>query len=138
MNQDDVQKKSLSDMYGTCGTCGAHFKKFRPNHKYCCYECLRVHYRHTRPYIPRETKLKKCKLCGKEFLSNDSKRLYCSEKCYDDNRGNFYTRVEPRKVACEHCGTEFETRHGTKKYCSTLCYRKANAERIEERLTHGQ
>lgn len=136
MSDESVQKKSLSDIYGTCKTCGATFKKFKSNHMYCCYDCLREHYRNSRPYIPKETEIKICKHCGKEFLSNDGKRHYCSPECYEDHRGHFYTKVESRTVVCEWCKTKFKTTHGTKKYCSLVCYRSANAAKQTERKKH--
>lgn len=133
ISAEESKKRRLSEKFGVCKNCGANFEKYRPNNKYCSYECLKEDYKHARPYIPRETTLKSCRHCEKQFLSNDSKRFYCCDECYEAHKETYYTRVDDKSVVCAVCKKKFVTKHGTKKYCSKHCYLSAHTKRMEHR-----
>ncbi len=104
--------------------CGRMFVPYRSFQRYCC-DAHRIKYSKGKPstYIKKKEVIKKCKECGKEFSTNDSKRHYCSHECYI----LFQTkrRAEPEKRICLVCGKEFITTHWSKRYCSAECRKKA-------------
>lgn len=57
---------------------------------------------------------KKCKNCGKEFLTKNKQKVFCSQKC----RKSFYETVEKK---CLFCGKTFSTHRKNQKYCSIKC-----------------
>jgi transposase-like protein len=58
-----------------------------------------------------------CKNCGTEFISIDSKTMYCSIKCKRD----YERKLKARTINCEFCGKEFTTCYDTVRFCSTSC-----------------
>ena len=68
--------------------------------------------------------LKKCKFCGKEYETHNSKSKYCSISC--SNKGRNHKNV---KCNCDVCGKQIEivfSRYKKNKhnYCSTECQSK--------------
>ena len=70
-----------------------------------------------------------CNYCGQSFLSDWSKRKYCTHLCYSNSRKgvpNLAGRVKPILNTCKWCGKTFATggrRRPNKraKYCSLNC-----------------
>lgn len=81
-----------------------------------------------------------CKGCGKPFVPEDPRRLYCCEECrekareerrkeYAMNRKSHTGKGLVRTAVCPECGTIFETTIQTKMFCSTTCKNRAAARR---------
>lgn len=80
--------------------------------------------------------LKKCVICGAEFTTKYSGRIYCSKKC-----GNYAYRqrllnksVRRAKIGgvgkCVICGREFKRQYCGQKYCSDECHADPLAQRV--------
>lgn len=84
-------------------------------------------------------KIKKCSVCGKEFLSKYGAEI-CSEECKQirkkeqDRKGNLrrYSGESsvPFEKVCPECGKEFETLRNV--YCSKECAGKARKRNVKE------
>lgn len=75
--------------------------------------------------------MKKCKLCNKEFETDNNIKIYCSKECQkkmwkrkSKEKGHYYSRrTKLRFQNCKLCGKEFQAR-GKKMYCSRKCQKK--------------
>jgi len=116
----DIRKTCVYEL------CKSLFIPYRSFQKYCSNECREhdtfIKYRYKR----RKTIEKKCENCGKIFLSNDSKRKYCSSIC------QLYTKRKGHELTCPICKKSFTTTSYIKKYCNTLCYKEARRLRNQE------
>ncbi len=71
---------------------------------------------------------KYCELCGKVFITRESRRRYCSRSCAGKvsgfNKGNIPhnkgKKAQLRRV-CSVCSTEFVARSKKVRYCSSHC-----------------
>jgi len=120
----------MAELVGYCEICGKQFIKYRSFHKVCSKRCRRIkterdHY----GYKIKEDVTKKCKNCGKEFVSNNKKKVYCCDKCAVAYNKEHRTKKDIRTCVCPVCQKEFETTHYFKKYCSTECYKEAKRRR---------
>lgn len=106
-----------------CKHCGKerNISDFRQkyNHDYCSQSC--------RALALGESVIKKCKVCGNDFLAKKSNILrgksnYCSRPCFDIGRTK-----EKKVFVCEICGVEFLPNQYEKnrKFCSRGCYGKS-------------
>lgn len=105
-----------------CPICNSYFEPYRPYQKYCCNDCRLGAYKIIYKYKIKETVLKTCKQCGKEFLTNNKNKIYCSNACMTEYQNNFYKKKEKKKRKCLICGKEFLSTHHAKKYCCHECY----------------
>jgi predicted transcriptional regulator len=108
--------------------CGKMFFPYRSFQRYCC-DKHRIKYTSGRPsyYVKREKKTLICKECGKQFVSNDSKRHYCTPACYELFQSKRH--VTPELRTCYVCGKQFQSAHWSKRYCSTECRVEARRQR---------
>jgi len=106
--------------------CGRMFVPYRPFQRYCS-DAHRIKYGRGKEsyYKKKPIALVKCKECGKEFETNDSKRHYCSTECYEAFQ--LKRRVPTEERVCFVCGKTFVTTHWSKRYCSTKCRKEAHA-----------
>jgi predicted nucleic acid-binding Zn ribbon protein len=84
-------------------------------------------------------KLKKCTVCGKEFMSERGIEV-CSEKCrlerkhrYDTESNYRRYRKEsniPKTYSCKNCGKHFEGLG--RRYCSEECRLEAKRKLLKE------
>ena len=70
-----------------------------------------------------------CALCGKEFLSNDRRKIFCSKRCKDIAHRvrsgiKCNTNAEPYHKVCEVCGKPFDSFRDAAKTCSSECAKK--------------
>lgn len=94
----------------------------------------------------KEPVIKRCPVCGKEFLLNRPNKKYCDYECYRiaNNRehcekvkvNKVKVNKEPRYGNCKLCGKEFLVTAPNKLYCSEYCQRKnmriSKAKMLEE------
>lgn len=81
--------------------------------------------------------IKKCKFCGKEFSSNDKRKIFCCRKCKDKYRDLQKKLNNPNNLSiprvCKICGKEFIPKSPNACICSDECrlenYRIKNRER---------
>jgi hypothetical protein len=101
------------------GDCDATFIPVVGNQVFCTNHCRDVWYANfpQRYYELRPTKLKRCVQCGKEFLSNNRKKAYCSAECQRAHLDVAYVKKAQEVRTCAYCGSEFLTSHGTQRYC---------------------
>ena len=83
-----------------------------------------------------------CPVCGTEFATADSRKLYCSRACmHRAGRRRWWAKHHPHGASetrtCPICGEEFETNPSqtVHKYCSKTCARRAGARRQTARKT---
>lgn len=63
--------------------------------------------------------LKTCKFCNNEFNARESRKLFCSTRCYLDwIKSEKYKR---RKRICLNCSKEFLAKNSASKFCSFKC-----------------
>lgn len=84
-------------------------------------------------------KLKKCTVCGREFLSERGIEV-CSEECraerkHRQNVESNYRRYnkksnELKVYTCQYCGEQFEGL--ARRYCSETCREAARKEQVKE------
>ena len=118
----DTRKKCAYEL------CQSLFVQYRPFQKYCSDEC-REHDTFTKyRYKRRKTVEKKCKNCGKVFLTNDGKRKYHSSECQLIAN---YQKKNPKLKTCPTCKKTFPTTSYIKKYCNESCYLEARRQRNE-------
>jgi hypothetical protein len=73
---------------------------------------------------------RKCKLCGKPFISTHRRHYFCSAEC----------QIEAKQGAkhveriCKWCGEKFITSRGNQKYCTHECMVNFHRERCGERF----
>lgn len=105
--------------------CGKMFTPYRPYQRFCC-DAHRVKYSTGKraTYVKRPNVALKCKECGKEFITNDSKRHYCSKECYELFQSKRHAPLEER--VCLVCGQSFVTSHWSKRYCSETCRKESH------------
>ena len=105
--------------------CGRMFTPYRSFQRYCCDE-HRIKYGKGKAstYVKKPYTTVKCKECGKEFRTNDSKRHYCDSKCYAAFQ--LKRRKEQELRVCLVCGNEFYSSHWSKRYCSEVCRMEAH------------
>lgn len=80
-----------------------------------------------------------CKICGKCFSTNISKKVTCSEMCKNENKAQImvFKRKKPETfVKCLFCNKEFSKLGNRKKYCSIECSRsfRGNKRNILKRI----
>lgn len=76
--------------------------------------------------VGRETgRVRKCAVCGREFVIRNWNQKYCSVECRAKG-GSLYPE-EARE--CAFCGREFTTRRRNQKYCSPGCRYEATKAR---------
>jgi transposase-like protein/AraC-like DNA-binding protein len=66
-----------------------------------------------------------CKNCGTEFISNNTKTMYCSTKC----KSAYERSLKARTLTCECCGKEFISCYEKTRFCSTSCASKVAAKK---------
>ena len=93
-----------------------------------------------------------CKYCRKEFISNYSKKIFCSKDCYTNyqkgkpsypniiNKRGKKPKNQIRKI-CKICGEEYSVwvgRKDTSNYCSRNCWSKRNPKILNQCLFCGK
>ena len=66
-----------------------------------------------------------CPVCGTEFDTTDSRKIYCNRSCGNKYKWRKYHDTLPvyhRK--CKECGAEFDTTDRRKMYCNRACIEK--------------
>jgi predicted nucleic acid-binding Zn ribbon protein len=76
----------------------------------------------------KKTYNKICKVCGKEFETTKSKKVYCSNECIE----KYYKPNNKVIKICKVCGKEFETRSTIKIYCSDACKEEHEKEYLKK------
>jgi len=69
--------------------------------------------------------VKNCKYCGKEFRSNNKRRIYCSDECFENfqrDRRRKYSRdnkkaIYKRRTTCKYCGNKFKMKELKERCC---------------------
>lgn len=84
-------------------------------------------------------KIKKCTVCGREFLSERGIEV-CSEECraerkhkqdVESNYRRYNKQSNELKIyTCQYCGTQFEGL--ARRYCSEACQEAARKEQVKE------
>jgi hypothetical protein len=105
--------------------CGRMFTPYRSFQRYCC-DAHRIKYSKGKAsgYVKKPKVEKACKECGKKFVTNDSKRHYCSPECYEQYQ--LKRRKAPEERVCMVCGKTFVSAHWSKRYCSAVCRKEAH------------
>lgn len=99
--------------------CGRTFTPYRPYQVYCTSACKDKYGAAGGRYQKKPTMTVTCKQCGKEFQTNDGKRRYCCQECYD--LAQIARRTKATQRVCPICGKTFESSHWSKTYCSGRC-----------------
>jgi len=120
----------MGEVIGYCEICGKQYFRYRSFQKYCSNKCRKIAYeKDNYGYKKKNIEPKKCKHCGKEFKTNNKKKVYCCNDCYVKHQETVYTKIEKEKRKCAVCNKEFESNHVSKKYCSSACYYEAKKQR---------
>ena len=82
--------------------------------------------------------MKDCKFCGREFRSDRKRRIYCSDKCFEDfqkERRKKYSQdnkeaIYKRRTTCKYCGNKFKMQELKERCCdSEECLGKKREEK---------
>jgi len=95
--------------------CGEMFEPYRPYQRFCNDDCRNLFWKTHSHYKKKEVITRMCKECGTPFETNDRKRKYCKDKCYELHESK--RRKPQQKRICFYCGEEFLTSHWLKHYC---------------------
>lgn len=105
------KKASLYLYISPCAQCGKVFIQapgVGPNKKYCSDVCAMAGKKSKRKryFYDRKVKEYACEICGKIFLSKQSKASFCYKKCVALHRRNL---AEQKRVysVCKKCGKKF-------------------------------
>ncbi len=144
-----------------CKICGKEFVKRLAAEKYCSRECYKKaqkikicesNYRVSEKRAMRKNNKysKECVICGKPFLTSQSRAVCCSGACrYEykkikerERRQNLLKQPKEKQVGiCEWCGKEFVKKVGRQVYCSKICYEryrsKNKCEKIKSTFTEN-
>ena len=105
----------------TCATCGASFKAWSKESRFCSFGCGRASLR--RPKLEAT-----CLKCGKVFLVRgkvaQQTARYCSHACV---AAATHKPAIHNTVICARCGKRatFTTSSSARKYCSAICFHLA-------------
>ena len=91
---------------------GVHYGKYKANHPHT--EEL-AHFQAGKPEEKRQ-----CAFCGKEFESNDRRKMYCDDDCKVRARNKRKSDSKRAKMKCVVCGKRLDGRRNV--YCSDECY----------------
>lgn len=134
-------------MIKTCDICGKTFETTSKTYL-CSPECRLEHQRaKNREYArtmrakkmkaPKEKTMKKCLICGREFLPKSNNQRYCGNQCVGKNSAKRVQIIE-----CEVCGKKFEATVRGVKFCSKECkairHKEVVARSIERRKEQEQ
>jgi hypothetical protein len=69
--------------------------------------------------------MKNCKHCGEEFRSNNKRRTYCSDECFENfqrDRRRRYSQdnkeaIYKRRTTCKYCGNKFKMKELRERCC---------------------
>lgn len=131
-----------------CVICGAEFKPKKEMQKTCSAECRKT-YRNSkqREYMRKACAkkrgetfvplggVKKCPVCGKEFIKKYKNQVCCSDECQQERTRRKKREYEyhfdteqkqqqdkPLKPAiCHNCGEQFTPNYAKEKFCSDKC-----------------
>ena len=77
-----------------------------------------------------------CRICGKEFESQQPQAIYCSDECREEAaRRRMKSQRSEKKLKekiCPICGKKFMTPANNRKYCSDECSKEANRRNMKE------
>lgn len=71
--------------------------------------------------------IRKCPMCGTEFVARSKLHTYCSNRCWDmhDSMKELYHHLErlgePKHLNCANCGKDIYTRHKHTRFCCYEC-----------------
>lgn len=112
---------------GICLRCNKKFI-YKPSNntgKYCSFNCYSKHCVGENNNNFKDSGKQICLKCSQQFKSYDSRRKYCSSKCY------FYRNYE--EFICEQCGEKFQrNKNKVNRFCSGFCSRKWQSETSAE------
>ncbi len=122
----------------TCPECGRAFDAVSPKQKRCpeCQTRIRHewHLAQMREWAKRHSAAtheeRKCKLCGKPFISTHRRHYFCSAECQIEAKQG----AKHIERTCKRCGKKFITSRGNQKYCSNECMVRFHRERCGERF----
>lgn len=129
----EVDRSIMMENYKLCPICNQMFEPYRPYQKYCSIKCRsKVKYNKNKKkyYEPKPSRIKRCKHCNKEFLTNSDKKIYCSPECQIEHSEK--RKIEKETRFCLICDESFESSHWAKRYCSHNCYLEARRRRNEQ------
>jgi len=127
-----------------CQICGKSFVSYTARlkkgfGKYCSMKCFGISRKKLYKDNSKHPRWKnfeikrKCKICGKEIITNQykiSKRQnkFCSRKCYELSK-----RKEKVLVECENCHKKFYVFpcQAEKNFCSKICFIKYKKEKVK-------
>lgn len=80
--------------------------------------------------------MKVCPKCGKEFKSDNVRRVYCNDRCYKNAKmcrhyRRFVENINREKYKCNKCGIEYLPTHKTQRYCSSDCANLAQTKFLD-------
>lgn len=118
-----------------CNVCGIHFFRFKSgrNRKSCSNAC-RFKFAAT---IAKKNPIfyLNCLFCKKQFETNNDKRKYCSEHCFN------LSQCDRTEVKCELCGkiNNFKKSYAkTARFCSKLCVYQAQSKGMIKSHVNGR
>jgi len=114
-----------------CKFCNARFVPLVGNQIFCNNQHRELYYNKlpsNRYYEYKPTREKLCKNCGRSFLTNNRRKVYCSAECQLARKATVYKKIMPTDKVCPICSKTFTTSHAGKKYCSEKCRRRNRNE----------
>lgn len=117
-----------------CRYCGTDFTpntKGRKNTGFCSKKCADNWRYHNVVKMRPRSHVRKCSLCGQQFLAENEKREYCSVSCSSKAKMQEFN-VER---TCSLCGEHFYAKNPAAIFCSDECSRKATRDREQAKRT---
>ncbi len=79
----------------TCKQCQSRFKTRLTFQEFCCDKCRKDWHKENDIRVKRKGY---CKRCGKEFVTNNNKQVYCSRECsYEEKLEREHKRYKENK-----------------------------------------
>lgn len=134
-----TRAKNLSNWIHNCANCGKSFEAKRGMNRkirFCSVACANAGIRLSRP-ITKNPKPEKpvlaiaCGVCGCEFATTHSRRVYCSWACRHKQKGKQSTQKAKvarlhKQKGCIQCGSVFTNASSQSSlYCCRGCYRQS-------------
>ena len=136
--QSNIKKNPEKFRARNCPNCGKPVEN-NPHRSgiriFCSKKCNRAHY-HKETCQSKMADKKACPQCGKMFVRNSSRQIYCSSRCWHDQNN---IRKHPEKYSEKYCLTcgvlivNAPRNHGRRLFCSDQCGRKYHDRKQREK-----
>ena len=139
-------RKLLQPRRVECTVCGSPFHTKHSTKRYCSDPCRKIGRKETNALREqskrKNTPMRPCNICGKEFLQKTWNQLTCSTECARKRKNERQSRLSHwRMKHCATCGCSYRpSETGRIKYCSSTCAKQGHErfKRINEQRVRAE